>query len=285
MQKLGFIGLGRMGSGIAMNLVEKGYEMSVYNRSPEKLRPFEGKAAVCASPAEVLRLSEVVFLCLSDSASVESVMEELFAEGVKEKIILDMTTSFPTSTRRLCARAEAAGGHFLDHPLGGGPEEARSGALGTLIGGDPEVISSLTPLINDYCAHCTVAGGIGSAHTMKLMMNFYGLMSVVVISQMFPLAEKMGLEPGVLLAAMRPHGDWTFNFYAPKIAARSYEKAVSLNIVLKDLTYVKWMFEEQGVPAFALDGALSLLRTAVKEGRGEDDFSTVAATMYGFLGI
>ena len=122
---------------------------------------------------------------------------------------------------------------------------------------------------------------------MKIMMNFTGLMYTVLLGQMFPIAEKSGLDPENLFNLMNNDvfSTWMYRFYVPKMIDRSFTEAFSLKLGLKDLKYMKDLCTAYDVPAFTLDGAIDLLERCVKNGRGDRDFSECAAEMYDLLGL
>ena len=119
------------------------------------------------------------------------------------------------------------------------------------------------------------------------MMNFTGLMYTVLLGQMFPLAEKLGLDPQNLYELMNTDvfSTWMYRFYVPKMIDRSFTEAFSLKLGLKDLRYMRDLYAAYDVPAFALDGGIELLERCVENGRGDRDFSECAAEMYELLGM
>lgn len=287
MRRLGFVGLGLMGSGICSHFVEQGLALAVYDADEEKRVQFGGKAIACKSAAEVIRNSDIVFLSLPNSNIVETVVGELLEEGVAGKVIIDLSTSYPLSTKKLFGQVKERGGTMIDSPLLAGPDEARCGQLQAVVSGEKEAVEGLDDVFRAYCKEYTYVGEIGNAHTMKIMMNFTGLMYALILGQMFPMAEKLGLDPKKLYETMDNDifSNWMYRFYAPKMIDRSFDMAFGLGLGLKDLTYMKKLYEEYNVPAFALDGALDLLRISMKDGKGKQDFSRCAETMYEFLGL
>ena len=232
-----------------------------------------------------MRKADVILLSLPNSAVIEQTIHLLPADAVNGKIFIDLSTSFPISTRKLANELEQNGAVLLDAPLLAGPDEAKAGTLTAMIGGDEAAFEQMRPLFADFCEKFDYVGRSGDAHTMKIMMNFTGLMYVVLLGQMFPLAEKMGLDPQNLhqLMSNDVFANWMYRFYVPKMIDRSFTEAFSLNLGLKDLRYMKELYNAFDVPAFALDGGIALLEQCVEEGRGNHDFSECAARMYELL--
>lgn len=285
MKKLGIIGLGLIGSNIATHLVNTNHTLAVYDCDEQKRNRFSGKALVCNNAGEVLQNSDVVLLSLPTSEIVESVMEELFASGIQNKVVIDLSTSFPLSTKALYKRCKELGAEFIDCPLLAGPDEAATGELIAVVSGTKEIIGQLDDVFLSFCKSYDYVGESGNAHTMKIMMNFTGLMYVIILGQMFPLAEKVGLDPMNLYHVMdnEVFSTWMYRFYGPKMINRTFDKAFDLKLGLKDLTYMKKLYDSYNVPAFTLDGALDLLRIAMKEGKGDLDFSRCAEIVQEFL--
>lgn len=285
--KLGFIGVGLMGGGICNNLIKEGNKLTVYDKSPEAMKRFEGKATLAKNSLEVFKNSDVIFLSLPNSKIVEKIVNEFLEEGVKGKTVIDLSTSYPLSTRELYKKFKEEGGDFIDAPLNAGPDEAEKGELLSNVAGDKEAVDRISELLDCYCKHYDYLGESGNAHLVKLANNFTGLMYALLLAQMFPLMEKMGFDKKKLYDSMDNElfSNWVYRFYGPKIIDKNYRIDFTLELGLKDLTYVKKLYEEFNVPAFALDGGLNLLRTAIKDGKGKLDYSQCAAVMYEFLNI
>lgn len=285
--KIGFIGLGRMGRGVCDNLIKHGHDVAVFDISPQAMEHFRGRAALCAAPTEVFTRSEVTLLSLPSSIQVEQMCEGFFACGAAGKLVIDLSTSYPLSTKKLHARFKQLGGALLDAPLMGNPETAADGTLTVTVGGDKEVFDRAAPVFAAFTSSADYIGEAGSGHLVKLALNFTGLMYAVTYSQMFPLMEKLGLDTQKLFQIIcgQKTNCGVFQFYGQKVRDRDYRLDFALQFGLKDLGYVKRLYEDLNCPAFALDGALDLLRTGMKDGRGGHDFSEAAAVMRDYLGL
>ena len=280
------IGLGNMGGGIASCLAGKGYKLAVYDTDAAKRAAF-GEAGAYESAKDAMCAADIILLSLPNSEVVEATVHALSDEEVKGKVILDLSTSFPLSTRALEAELKEKGAVLLDAPLLAGPDEAKAGTLTSMVSGDKDTFDAMSPLFADFCEKFDYVGESGNAHTMKIMMNFTGLMYTVLLGQMFPLAEKAGLDPQNLFELMNTDvfSTWMYRFYVPKMIDRSFTEAFSLKLGLKDLRYMKDLYTAYGVPAFALDGGIELLERCMEQGRGDRDFSECAAAMYELLNL
>ncbi len=284
MRKIGLIGLGLIGSNICAHLCKSYVNLAVFDCDKEKRDRFFGEALICENAGEVLNNSEVILLSLPNSEVVEAVMDELLSLDMQDKVIIDLSTSFPLSTKALYKSCQAKGSEFIDCPLLAGPDEAAKGELIAVVGGGKAIIDQLDDVFLSFCKSYDYVGESGNAHTMKIMMNFTGLMYVIILGQMFPLAEKVGLDPMELYHVMdnEVFSTWMYRFYGPKMINRTFDKAFDLKLGLKDLTYMKKLYDYYNVPAFTLDGAIDLLRIATKDGKGDFDFSRCAQTMQEF---
>ena len=285
MERIGFIGLGAMGFGICRNLIKHSYPTTVYDISPDAMERFRDRASVADSAEEVLRESDCVFLSLPSSKEVEELVERFLERGVSGKTIIDLSTSYPLSTKKLNQKVAAQGGVFVDAALAGSPEDCRKGRIMVLFGGEKADYSRLEPIMKRFSGKYKYVGESGSGHLAKLVMNFIGVSYIASYAQAFPLGEKMGLDGEVLeeLIAESGLGCGTFKFYAPKFLSQSYDLDFALELAHKDMTYVRKLFEEFQVPAFSLDGTLSLMRTGMKEGKGKKDLSELCGIVHDFF--
>ena len=287
MTKIGFIGVGRMGRGMCENIIKKGYEMTAFDTQEAKLQYFAGKARIAKDTMEVYENSDVIFLSLPNSDIIESIVGEFIEAGVKGKTIVDVSTSYPESTKKLYTIFKQNGGAFIDAPVLGGPDDTAAGTTPCIISGDKDEVDKVIPIVASYATPIDYFGSSGSAATVKLAMNFTGLMYAAIVAQMFPLMEKLGIDTKNLFKVMNdgPFHNWIFDFYGKKYVNKDYHMDFALDLALKDMSYMKRLYDKFNVPGFLLDGGLDLMRAAVKDGRGPRDTSEIAATMYEYLGL
>src|SRR5829696_6398728 len=175
-ESVGFIGVGLMGHGMAKNIVEKGFPLTVLahrNREPvEDLKTRGAKEATTAR--EVAEASDVVVLCVTGSPQVEAVINgaEGLASAGKPLLICDSSTSDPSSTIRLATELSAKGITLIDTPLGRTPKDAAEGTLDVMVGGEEAVVERARPILEAFAERVIPTGPTGSGHTMKLLNNF-----------------------------------------------------------------------------------------------------------------
>ncbi len=288
MKKIGFIGLGNIGKGICNNLIRKGHSLTVYDVSAKAMEPYQGKAKLAADPLEVLRASDYVFFSLPNSTVIEEMMERFLADGVKGKTIIDTSTSYPLSTKKLAAQVKAGGGVMVDAPLMAGPDEAEAGTLDIVVGGDRADYENLKDLFDAYTKSHKYVGEIGNGHLAKLAINFCGLTEALLFAQVYPVMEKLGFDREALHDILNNDAlaNWVFDFYSKKYVTRNYRLDFALALGLKDLGYMKRLYEELNIPGFILDGALDLCRVTLNEQKPGEvlDFSHPCRQMDKFVG-
>ena len=212
-------------------------------------------------------------------------MDTVFSLGVKGKLVIDLSTSDPVSTRKLYGRMKALGGDFVDSPLIAGPQDAWDKTLTAVVAGDKEVVDSYEDLFLSYCKSYDYVGGSGNGHLVKLAQNWAGLLQAVLYAQLYPVMSHYGLEAETLYDVLNTEffDNWFFRFYSKKYVNRTYDLDFSLDLGLKDLMYMKKLCDEIGVPGFMMDGAIDLCRITLKgkqDGHEVKDMSSIADTMY-----
>ena len=148
--KIGFIGLGRMGRGVCENFVRHGHDVAVYDVSAAAMEHFRGQAELSPDPAALFQRSEAVLLSLPSSVQVEDMCETFFACGVEGKTVIDLSTSYPLSTKKLHAAFKERGGVLLDAPLMGNPTMAAEGTISVTVGGDEADFEAARPIFEAF---------------------------------------------------------------------------------------------------------------------------------------
>jgi 3-hydroxyisobutyrate dehydrogenase-like beta-hydroxyacid dehydrogenase len=209
--KIGMVGVGLMGHGIATNIVRHGHALTVLEHAGNQ--PLEGLKAAGAtalpSAAEVAARSDVVILVLTGSAQVEGVLTG--AGGVLEglrpgSVVIDCSTAIPASTLRMALAVQAAGSRFMDAPMTRTPKEAAEGRLNLLVGGDAALLDECRPLLRCFAENITHAGPVGAGHSMKLLHNFVSLGMVTLLSEAAACAQANGVAPGVFVSVLAQGG-------------------------------------------------------------------------------
>jgi 3-hydroxyisobutyrate dehydrogenase-like beta-hydroxyacid dehydrogenase len=199
-QRIGFIGAGLMGHGVAKNVLEKGYSLVVTahrNRRPVEDLVARGAREV-AGPAEIARQSDVIMTCVSDSPVLERVAQDLLEGTRPGQVLIDLTTADPVATRRLAARLAEAGVRMLDAPMTLTPKEAWEGTLNLLVGGDADLVDEMRPLLETFSVRIFHAGPVGAGHSLKLINNVLSLGTTALVIEAVVTAMKAGIDPRLL---------------------------------------------------------------------------------------
>jgi hypothetical protein len=278
-ETIGFIGLGMMGHGMARNIVEKGYALTVTghrNRAPVDDLVKRG-AREAASAREVAEASSIVFICVTGSAQVEAVVRG--AGGLKEglrpgSVLVDCSTSDPTSTAGIAAELAAIGVAFADAPLSRTPKEAWEGKLDTMVGAEPAVFERLRPILDTWAGKVVHIGGIGDGHRMKLINNFVSLGYGAIYAEALALAEKVGISAPRFDAVIR-NGRMDCGFYQTfmnyVIDGNRDAHKFSLGNAYKDLRYLESMSDAVGLNNPIGSAVKNSFGMAVAAG-GKDDY-------------
>ena len=194
-EKIGFVGIGLMGQGMAKNIVEKGYSLTVIaHRKREAVDDLVGRGAVeAASMVDLAKGCTVIFLCLTGSPEVAAAVAALKPGLARGAVIVDCSTSDPTVSVRLAAELAEIGVDFVDAPLGRTPKEAWAGTLDCMVGASDATFARVQPIIATWAGKIVHIGGVGDGHKMKLLNNFLSLGYAALYSEALALSRKVGI--------------------------------------------------------------------------------------------
>lgn len=278
-ESVGFIGLGFMGHGMAKNIVDKGYPLTIMSRSKgAAVADLVTRGAKdVATAAEVGAASSIVFICVTGSRDVEAIIrgEKGLAEGLKPgSIVVDCSTSDPNSTLALAAELGARGVHYADAPLGRTPKEAWEGKLDTMVGASEEIFARLKPVLETWAGKVVHIGAVGDGHRMKLLNNFLSLGYAALYSEALALSQKVGISPERFDSVIRG-GRMDCGFYQTFMrwtleGDRDAHKFTIAN-AYKDLRYLAAMADAAGIPNPMGSAAKNAFAVAHAAG-GDNDF-------------
>ena len=278
--KIGFIGLGQMGSGMAHNLVRAGHDVSVYNRTKEKTKRLADAGATVASSPGELAGAEIVVTMLADDAAVESVAldgERPSATFAKGALHLSMSTISPALVARL---ARAHGASFVSAPVFGRPDAAAAAKLFVLAAGPKASVARCRPLL-DAMGQKTFELGEDpvAANVLKLSGNFLLAATIEAMAETFALARKWGLDAQQVLDVLTStlFTAPVHKGYGAKIAAQSFDAKGGFALVLglKDVKLVLGAADDKRVPMPTASLLRDRLTTAASRGLAEQDWSAL----------
>jgi 3-hydroxyisobutyrate dehydrogenase len=278
---LGFIGIGLMGTPMTLRLLDAGFKVNVWNRSPEKLLPVtEAGAQARDTIAGLVQASDVIILCLADTAAVESVVNNaILTSGSAGKLLIDLSSIHPDTTRQLAAAVhEACGMAWVDAPVSGGVAGAQQGNLAIMAGGSAENIEIARYVLAPLYHQLTHMGDVGSGQMTKICNQMIVSCNVVVIAEMMALAKQAGVDAEKIPAALA--GGFAdskpLQIVGPEMAAGTFEPVKwRVKTLLKDLNMAVDVSTRQGnaVPMSAL--AAQLMQLHGRQGFLEQDPSTL----------
>ncbi len=251
-KKVGIVGVGLMGHGIATNIQKNGWPIRflqhIGNQPTDNL--IDKGAIACQSLAELTKSSDIIILCVTGSPEVENILTS--ADGIlqhitKDTVIIDCSTALPASTIEMAARVEKAGGKFLDAPMTRTPKEAAEGRLNLIVGGAEILFNEHLPLLEAFAENITYAGDTGSGHTMKLLHNYVSLGFTTVLAEAAAAANKSGVNPEVLHNVLAKGGGAgvVLDRMAPFILSEDASNlAFTIANSAKDLSYYSQMCED-----------------------------------------
>ncbi|MDQ0045080.1 NAD(P)-dependent oxidoreductase [Variovorax boronicumulans] len=210
-RRVGLVGVGLMGSGIAQNIVKHGHKLTILDHpGNQPVGALLAAGATAVSDVTALAADvDVLILCVTGTPQVEAVMlgeKGALASLRPGTVVIDCSTAVPDSTTKVAQAVQAKGGKFLDAPMTRTAKEAAEGRLNLLVGGDAEVLASCLPLLRCFAENITHVGGIGAGHAMKLLHNFVSLGTVALLCEAAACAERAGVAPDVFVDVLAKGG-------------------------------------------------------------------------------
>jgi len=197
MQRIGFIGIGLMGHGMAKNLLQKGHGLTfLAHRNRNNLDDLlKLGAQEASSPAQIAQHSDVVILCVTGTPQVEANVYGGLLEASREgQVVIDCSTSIPESTDRIRADFANKGVRFVDAPLARTPVQAEEGKLNCMVGADAKTLSEIRPVLEKFCENIFHVGAPGAGHKVKLVNNFLALGTAALICESLAACAKVGID-------------------------------------------------------------------------------------------
>jgi 3-hydroxyisobutyrate dehydrogenase len=290
-QRVGFVGLGTMGSGMAANLARSGFPLTVWNRTAGRAEPLlELGAAEVASPGDVARASDVVIACLPDSPQVAEVLfgpaglAEGFAAG---SIFIDCSTVSPMSDREFAARLGQQGVAMLDAPVSGGSEGAIAGTLTIMVGGETTDLERARGVLDAMGRTVTHLGPIGSGQVAKAVNQVILCGTYLGVAEGIVLALKAGLDAEQVVTSLMggAASSWVLQNRSGRMIGDSYPLGFKMALHRKDVAIALELSRSVGavLPAAALTATLE--DGLIAGGHGDDDISALARAVRTLSGL
>ncbi|MGA0564728.1 2-hydroxy-3-oxopropionate reductase [Ancylobacter sp. VNQ12] len=267
--KLGFVGLGIMGTPMAAHLLAGGHALYAHSRSglPQVLT--QAGAIACASPQEVARAAEVIFTMLPDTADVGKVLfgENGIAAGLTAgKIVVDMSSIAPVETKEFAAKINALGCDYLDAPVSGGEVGAKAASLTIMVGGPEAAFETVKPLFEKMGKNITLVGGNGDGQTTKVANQIIVALNILAVGEALLFASKAGADPAKVRQALMGGfaNSRILEVHGERMVKRTFAPGFRIELHQKDLN-------------LALTGARQLQMSLPSTALAQQLFSSVAA--------
>jgi 3-hydroxyisobutyrate dehydrogenase len=290
-ERIGFVGLGTMGGGMARCLLTKGHALTVWNRSAERTASLVAAGATAAgSAADLAARSDLIMVCVSDTPDVEQVAqgpEGILAGLSPGSLVIDHSSISPAATRRLAEAATARGGYWLDAPVSGGSEGAARGTLSIMVGGDPGQLERARPYLEAYGTAVTHVGPSGAGQLAKIVNQILVVVTQQGVGEALLLAQAGGLELGTTIEAVQggAAGSWMLANRGPQMARRDWRPGFTIDLQQKDLRLALEAADELGVPLPATALVFQLYRALQQRGLGHEGNHALVKALEEMAGI
>jgi len=285
MKRIGVLGVGAMGRGVVKNLVSEGYEVYIYDTSAHCCSQADDLGAtVEESPADVGKNVEMLLASLPTSeASLEAIGNPdsgALAAMEPGNVIVDLSTTSVSVARELYSRAKDKGISFLDGPVSGGPMGAESATMTIMIGGEPEALEKVHPVLEVISGNIFHLGECGAGQTVKICHNMVLASTVVALAESFIVGKQAGVSAetlsevfGVSVANSR-----ALELFGPNLVEGTYENTIfALSHMHKDATLFMDLANESKLPVVASSAVYQLYNAAMNKGLGDNDMTAVAS--------
>jgi 2-hydroxy-3-oxopropionate reductase len=284
---IGFIGLGIMGTPMALHLAGAGHALHVHTRGRLPEAVAASSAVACASAAEVTRRSEVVFLMVPDTPDVEAV---LFGEkgvaaaltpGDPRRVIVDMSSISPMATKAFAQKINALGADYIDAPVSGGEVGAKAASLTIMCGGDAAVFERIRPLLETMGKNITLVGGNGDGQTTKVANQIIVALNIAAVGEALLFASKAGADPAKVRQALMGGfaSSRILEVHGERMIKRTFAPGFRIRLHQKDLALALQGAREIGVALPQTANAAQLMQACAANGMADLDHSALVRAL------
>jgi 3-hydroxyisobutyrate dehydrogenase-like beta-hydroxyacid dehydrogenase len=281
---VGFAGLGKMGAVMAPRFIDAGHRLTVWNRTAAKAEALKARGvSIAATPADLVRASEIVISMLSDDASVEKLFDGFLAADVRGKLFIEMSTIRPDTVRALAARIEAMGGRFIDSPVGGTVGPAKDGMLFAFVGGTAEDVARAKPVFDVLTRRVMHAGPVGQGALLKLVVNLPLGVYWQALAEAMAMGQAGGLDSKVILDTLQDSSAAlaVLALKRPAILGEAVPVAFDVASMKKDFAAILETGRSLGVPMPASSSTFDILAAAASGGLAAADSVAVVKFLSG----
>ncbi len=275
-ERIGIVGLGRMGRAIAERLADTGFAVAGWNRTPRGdagLPPDQ----LCAELEALAGRSDILVLSLFDDDALRDVLERLLAADLTGKLIADTSTVRPDTLAAYSARIGVAGAAAIDAPISGGPEMVTAGGAGMFLGGNERDVARFAPVAGALSRSARHIGPLGAGSAAKIVNNMLLMGCWEALREAVSVGRKAGLDPRVMIDFLcdGPAANGALKGRRAEVLGDSDRVGFPVSGVIKDAVMFRSVAESFGVETPAVDAALSGFRDAEAAGLGQDDLAAL----------
>ncbi|MBO6521869.1 MAG: NAD(P)-dependent oxidoreductase [Rhodospirillales bacterium] len=291
MTNVGFIGLGRMGAGMANNILSKTGSLRVFDAHEGAMRPLvEAGATACVSPAEMAQNCELIFMCLPYAPEVRSA---IFGDGgIAEAkptglTIVDTTTLDRTDALAIASETTELGVDYWDCPISGMPFRAKDGTLTVMFGGSDAAFEMAKPYLEQVGTSIIHCGPIGTGQAMKALNNIIYNVNIAALAEVLPLTVAVGLDPEQVAQIVMSGSSRSFasEYFVPRMLEAKFDTDFTLSAAYKDIVNVERMAEETGAALPVVDAMIGSYKAAIEAGYGDEPKSAMLKVYEEALGV
>jgi 3-hydroxyisobutyrate dehydrogenase-like beta-hydroxyacid dehydrogenase len=274
MERIGFLGLGTMGSRMAGHLLDAGYEVTVFDLQPAAVEAMvEAGATAADSPEEVARASDIVLLSLPGPDEVVAVVEQLESGFQEGSVLVDLTTSLPSTTNAVAEELAGLGVEVLGAPVSGGRSGAEAGTLACMVGGDEAVFERCEPVFEEFSGNVVHVGETpGHGHAMKLVNNYLSFVAMICTSEAIIIGQTVGLEMETMLDVLNSgsaRNTATSLKFPEYIVPETYDMEYNMGLVEKDMGLLVEVTENEHLP-FMVGGTIRQVIAYIRSELGSE---------------
>ncbi|WP_297652034.1 2-hydroxy-3-oxopropionate reductase [Hydrogenophaga sp.] len=282
--KIGFIGLGIMGTPMALHLAKAGHQLFVHTRSQVPQDIQASGATRCDNTAAVAREAEVIFTMVPDTPDVEAVLfgENGVAQGLsKGKVVVDMSSISPMATKAFAKKINALGCDYVDAPVSGGEVGAKAASLTIMCGADEAVFERIKPLLELMGKNITLVGGVGDGQTTKVANQIIVALNIAAVSEALVFASKAGADPAKVRQALMGGfaASRILEVHGERMIKRTFNPGFRIKLHQKDLNLALQGAKELGVGLPQTANAAQLMSACAANGMGELDHSALVKAL------
>jgi 2-hydroxy-3-oxopropionate reductase len=284
--KIGFIGLGVMGTPMAMHLNAAGHQLFVYTRSKVPAEIANSRATQCTCASGVAERADIIILMLPDTSDVEAVLfgEQGVAAGLskaKSKIVIDMSSISPVATKTFARRIKALGSDYLDAPVSGGEVGARNATLSIMVGGDAAVFDRIRPLFELMGKNITRIGETGAGQTCKVANQIIVALNIAAVAEALVFASKAGADPAVVRQALLGGfaASRVLEVHGERMVKRTFAPGFRIALHQKDLNLALEGARSLNLALPQTAGAAQLMQSCAALGHAQADHSALVMAL------